>query len=330
MNSIILTSEKAQSERLYRRLCALDPELKEIQCLTKSDLHSAMTCEYIFSTWYMPSFSRQEIKKYFPDLKAIFYAAGTVKGFAEPFLQSGVKVFSAASANGTPVAEFTVAQIILANKGYFSTVKRYRWPMWSGRFGKIRRIAENHPGNYNTVIGILGCGAIGSKVVELLKPYDLTVKVYDPYISSEKAAALGVECVGIEELFASCDVISNHMPDIPETKGVINADLLQKMPRNATLINTGRGAQIVERELASVLKKRNDLTAVLDVTTHEPLFPWSPLYWRKNVFITPHIAGSLSGEIDRMIDYSYRSYVDFIMGKRTSGEINISQLAQKA
>lgn len=202
--------------------------------------------------------------------------------------------------------------------------------MWSGRFGKIRRIAENHPGNYKTVIGILGCGAIGSKVVELLKPYDLTVKVYDPYISSEKAAALGVECVGLEELFASCDLISNHMPDIPETKGVINADLLQKMPWNATLINTGRGAQIVERELASVLKKRNDLTAVLDVTTHEPLFPWSPLYWRKNVFITPHIAGSLSGEIDRMIDYSYRSYVDFIMGKRTSGEINISQLAQKA
>lgn len=330
MNSIILTSEKAQSERLYRRLCALNPEFKELQCFTKADLQPAMTCEYIFSTWYMPSFSRQEIKKYFPDLKAIFYAAGTVKGFAEPFLQSGIKVFSAAAANGIPVAEFTAAQIVLANKGYFSTVKKYCWPMWRGRFGKIRRIAENHPGNYNTVIGILGCGAIGSKVVELLKPYDVTVKVYDPYISSEKAAALGVECVGLEELFASCNVISNHMPDIPETKGVINADLLQKMPRNATLINTGRGAQIVERELASVLKKRKDLTAVLDVTTHEPLYPWSPLYWRKNVFITPHIAGSLSGEIDRMIDYSYRSYVDFIMGKRTSGEINISQLAQKA
>ena len=72
--------------------------------------------EYIFSTWGMPSFTEEEIKTYLPALKAVFYGAGSVQGFARPFLHSGVKVFSAWAANAVPVAEYTVAQIILAGK----------------------------------------------------------------------------------------------------------------------------------------------------------------------------------------------------------------------
>ena len=75
--------------------------------------------EYIFSTWGMPWFSDEEVKQYFPSLKCIFYAAGTVQSFARPFLNNGVKVFSAWAANAVPVAEYTVAQIILANKGFY-------------------------------------------------------------------------------------------------------------------------------------------------------------------------------------------------------------------
>ena len=67
--------------------------------------------ECIFSTWGMPSFTSEEIKKYLPSLKAIFYGAGTVQHFARPFIESGIKVFSAWGANAVPVAEYTVAQI---------------------------------------------------------------------------------------------------------------------------------------------------------------------------------------------------------------------------
>ena len=83
-------------------------------------------CEIAFSTWGMPQFTKEEIAKYMPKLKAVFYSAGTVQYFARPFLESGVKVFSAFAANAVPVAEYTFAQITLAAKGYFQSVKYYR------------------------------------------------------------------------------------------------------------------------------------------------------------------------------------------------------------
>ena len=67
--------------------------------------------DYIFSTWGMPHFETEEIREYLPNLKAIFYAAGTVQGFAREFLDEGVAVFSAWAANGVPVAEYTLAQV---------------------------------------------------------------------------------------------------------------------------------------------------------------------------------------------------------------------------
>ena len=81
--------------------------------------------ELIFSTWGMPQFSEEEIKAFLPSLKCVFYGAGTVQNFARPFLASGVKVFSAWAANAVPVAEMTVAQMILANKGYFLASRLY-------------------------------------------------------------------------------------------------------------------------------------------------------------------------------------------------------------
>ena len=81
--------------------------------------------EFIFSTWGMPTFTEEEIKACLPSLKCVFYGAGTVQKFARPFLACGAKVFSAWAANAVPVAEMTVAQIILANKGYFLTNRLY-------------------------------------------------------------------------------------------------------------------------------------------------------------------------------------------------------------
>lgn len=218
----------------------------------------------------------------------------------------------------------------MAGKGYFQAQRAYRWPVWHRGFNRSRGYAERKYGNYGALIGIIGCGAIGSKVVELLKPYRLDVYVYDPYLSEERANNLGVKRVDIEELFSQCDVISNHLPDIPETKGLINEHLLNMMKPIATLINTGRGAQVDEKALNKVLKKRKDMCALLDVTSHEPLFPWSPLYWRKNVFLTPHIAGSLSEEFGRMVEYMVQAYHDVLEGKDNMCETTIEMLAKQS
>ena len=101
----------------------------ENKIYTKADVLSQPSLfadvEIAFSTWGMPEFTEDEIRAFLPKLKCVFYGAGTVQKFARPFLNCGVKVFSAWAANAVPVAEMTVAQIILANKGYFLTNRVY-------------------------------------------------------------------------------------------------------------------------------------------------------------------------------------------------------------
>lgn len=330
MKPIILTKKSDESGRLHERLIHLNADFNQISCYTPDTLPESLDCEIIFSTWSMPQFTKEEIKQVFPKLRAIFYAAGTVKQFATPFLESGIRIFSAASANGIPVAEYATAQILLANKGYFQAQRKYQWPIWRRGFRNIREISEKHTGNYGASVGILGCGSIGSMVVTFLKPHSLNIKIYDPYISDIKAKELGVCKASLNEIFSTCDVISNHMPDTIETKGIIDKKILQSMRPYATFINTGRGAQIREKDLNAVLKKRKDICAVLDVTSHEPLFPWSGLYWRKNVFLTPHIAGSLSDEVNRMIDFSYQAYINYINDHQPAGEVVLKDLEYHA
>ena len=103
-------------------------------------------CEIAFSTWGMPKFTAEEIKEYMPKLKAVFYSAGTVQYFAKPFLENGVKVFSAFAANAIPVAEYTFAQISLASKGYFQAAKNYR-PLFPRAF----TLANSSVGNSSTI-----------------------------------------------------------------------------------------------------------------------------------------------------------------------------------
>lgn len=334
MNEIaILTKDRISGVRLQQSLARYGSRFMNLQCLTKKDIinnpQNTKNVTAIFSTWYMPDFEEKEIDRFFPSLKTIFYAAGTVKYFAEPFLQKGIRIFSAAEANGIPVAEYVAAQIILANKGYFQVQKAYRWSIWKRGFYESRHFAEHKYGNYGAKVGIIGCGAIGSKVAELLRPYELDIIVYDPYISNDKIEDLCVRRAdNLTELFAACDVITNHLPDIPETFKLIDYSLLSLMKPTATFINTGRGRQVDETALAKVLKRNPEMCALLDVTTHEPLWFWSPLYRRKNVFLTPHIAGSLSNEFERMVEYMVRAYDDNQTGSSNVCEIFDYQLTK--
>ena len=90
-----------------------------IQAMGLCNIHAFADVTELFSTWGMPVFSEEEIRRCFPRLECVFYAAGSVQSFARPFLNCGVKVISAWAANAIPVAEFTVAEIILANKGFY-------------------------------------------------------------------------------------------------------------------------------------------------------------------------------------------------------------------
>ena len=330
MKIFILTAAIEDGVKLKNSLNLLNKDFSSVKNFTKKDILSKPSqfknTSFIFSTWFMPIFTENEIKEYLPSLKAIFYAAGTMKYFATQFLNQGVRVFSAAKANAIPVAEFVSAQILLANKGYFQAQKEYKKPFWRFSFNKARNFSLQRKGNYNAKIGIIGCGAIGSRVVDFLKPYKLDISVYDPFLSDKRIQVLGIKCADLTEIFTNSDVISNHLPDIPETKGIINWKLLSLMKGNATFINTGRGAQIIERDLAKTMRKKPNACALLDVTNREPVWPWSPLLRRKNIFMTPHIAGSLASENDRMIEYMLTAYFNTLEGHTDVSEVSSDEL----
>ena len=283
--------------------------------------------EYIFSTWGMPYFSEQEIRDCLPSLKAIMYGAGTVKGFASPFLASGVRIFSAWGANAVPVAEFTVAQIILANKGFFLSCRRHS--SFQGRQDGAN-YASRTPGNFNTKVGIIGAGMIGKLVIEYLRPYTLDVLVFDPFLSDEAAQTLGVEKASLERIFSECQVISNHLANVPATVGMLNYAHFSLMNDTATFINTGRGTQVVEDDLIRALREKPECTAILDVTDPEPPLENSPFYTMENVFLSPHIAGSAGNEVARMGQYMLEEYRKLIGGKECKYEVTEKMLATMA
>ena len=282
--------------------------------------------EYVFSTWGMPSFTEAEIKACLPSLKCVFYAAGSVQAFARPFLNCGVKVFSAWAANAVPVAEYTVAQIILAGKDFFC---QSRLLSVEDRVTADAR-RGSHIGNYRKKIGLIGCGMIGSLVAEMLKAYDLEVLAFDPFMSPEKAERLGVTPCSLEELFASCSVVSNHLANNPQTQKMLTYRHFSAMRPYATFINTGRGAQVVEADLIRALTERPDLVALLDVTDPEPSPAGYPFYHLPNCFVTPHIAGSLGCEVTRMAEYMVTEYETFIAGKTCRYEVTPTMLETMA
>ena len=267
--------------------------------------------EIIFSTWGMFRLTQQEIKKFFPNLKAIFYAAGSVQYFAQPFLEQGITVSSAAAANAIPVAEYAAAQIILAGKGYFQAPGRYR----SNGYPAALDYVNKFDGNYNSKVGLIGAGTIGRLVIKKLSCMDLLISVFDPFLSEESAKYLQVQKTTLEELFSTCQVISNHLADKPETRSILNYPLFSRMRPTATFINTGRGAQVVESDLARALTEVPTRTALLDVTYPEPCEESSPIYSMANVFLTPHIAGSKAFEVARMGRFMLEEYRRFAAAK---------------
>jgi phosphoglycerate dehydrogenase-like enzyme len=171
------------------------------------------------------------------------------------------------------------------------------------------------PGAYGATVGVVSLGKIGRLVCLRLLSHDLDILAHDPYVSEEYARQMGVRLCGLEEMFAVCDVVSLHAPLLPETRGMIRGAHLRAMKRDATFINTARGALVNEEEMIEALRERPDLRVVLDVTWPEPPPPDSPLYDLPNVTLTPHVAGSQGPECRRMGRYAIEELKRFLKGE---------------
>lgn len=277
--------------------------------------------ELLFSTWGMPALTQEEIAAYFPNVKAVFYAAGSVQHFARPFLRQGIRVFSAWQANAVPVAEFTFSQIMLASKGFFQSVRQTSW-----KRKRAHQFFQAMPGNYECTVGLLGAGSIGTMVAQRLQDTNNHVLVFDPFLSDEAAHSLHVKKADLHTLFCESDVISNHLANNDQTKGMLDYECFRRMKSRAVFLNTGRGAQVVEEDLVRALREEKGRFALLDVTEPEPPKPLSKLNFCKNIWLTPHMAGSSGQEVWRMADYAIEQADAFRCGGKPAGEITLEML----
>ena len=289
----------------------------------KSHTAALAEADVLFATWGMPKLDAEFLAAA-PRLKAVFYAAGSVKGFATPeSYKRGILISSAWQANAIPVAEYSYATILLGLTGFWSSQRL-------ARAGKFSHQHSPVAGAFHSNVGLVSLGAIGRLVAGHLAKHEINILAYDPFATPAAAASFGVTLVSLEELFAKSHVVSLHTPWLPETEKMINGPLLRTMPQGATLINTSRGAVIDEADLCAVLAERSDITAILDVTHPEPPLPDSPLRTLENVILTPHIAGSLGGEIARM-GYWMKDELDlYLAGKPLQHGVTEDMLARMA
>lgn len=286
-------------------------------------LHRLDEVEVLFTGWYSPRLEGEWLRK-LSRLKVVLHGGGTVKFItSNEFWERDIPICSAYHANAIPVAEFTQASILMSLKRVWTLSREAqlerRW---------LRR--EDVPGAYRSVVGLLSLGAIGRLVAERLRSSSLEVIAYDPFVSVEDAAALGVRLVSLPELFTVSDVVSIHVPLLLETRGMVTGAMIDSMKNGATLINTARGAVVQESEMVEVLKRRPDLVAILDVVENEPLPSTSPLFDMPNVVLTPHIAGSVGPECRRMGAFMAEELSKFRAGKPLLWRITPEQCARMA
>ncbi|MBT2524617.1 hydroxyacid dehydrogenase [Streptomyces sp. ISL-99] len=323
-------AERLFTERHRARLAELsrtDPHLVAHDLTTPAPHIAAALAEaeVLFTCWGATPLTA-EVLDAAPNLRAVIHAAGSVKHHITPACwDRGIAVTSAAAANALPVAEYTLAAILFAGKRVLHAAARYR----ALRADHDWRAELDGAGNHRRTVGIVGASRIGRRVIELLRPFDLDVLLYDPYVDPREAAALGVELAPLDELCARSSVVSVHAPQLPATHHMIDARRLAAMPTGATLINTARGSLIDEAALLPELASGR-LNAVLDVTDPELPPPDSPLYDLPNVLLTPHIAGSLGNELHRMADRSLDELERYATGRPFADPVHPAALRRSA
>ncbi|WP_405432764.1 hydroxyacid dehydrogenase [Streptomyces anulatus] len=281
--------------------------------------------ELLITCWGAPPLTA-DVLAAAPRLRAVVHAAGSVKHHITPACwKRGLRVTSAAGANALPVAEYTLAAILLAGKNVLPAARRYR----ELRAPHDWRAELAGHGNYRRCVGVVGASRIGRRVIELLRPFDLEVLLFDPYVDAGTAARLGAEQVGLDELCARSRIVSVHAPELPATRHMIGAAQLAAMPDGATLINTSRGSLIDGDALLPELVSGR-LNAVLDVTEPEVPPASSPLYDLPNVLLTPHVAGSLGDEIHRLADFALDEVARYASGLPFADPVTPEDLTRMA
>jgi phosphoglycerate dehydrogenase-like enzyme len=279
----------------------------------------------LITGWGTPRLS-PEVFERADSLRIISHSAGTVKRMLlecayDYVIPRGICVFSANRAIAYNAAEHTIGLMIMTCRKIFDHALMIRndhkeWP--------DRMLRPNSQYLTGSTVGLVSASEVGRKVMELLRPFDTKVLVFDPYLTEQEASALRVEKVELMDIFSQSDIVSIHAPLLPETKSMINHTHFAALKDGAVFINTSRGAVLDEQSLISELNTGR-ISAALDVSIEEPLSKDSPLLSLKNVVITPHLAGSGFYGYAKIGEGAVRALEDFFAGRPVEGAVDFEK-----
>jgi phosphoglycerate dehydrogenase-like enzyme len=224
--------------------------------------------------------------------------AGTDKIDSAYCSEAGIGLARLQAGNAIPVAEHTLLLMLAACRQLPRLDRNTR----AGEWDKEAARGMNRQINGRTV-GIVGLGAIGRQVARLLAPFGARLLYYDPMRASPAdEAALGVQYVDLDDLIGAADILTLHLPLLPETANLIDARRLRALKPGAILVNAARGGLVDEAELARALSDGHIFAAGLDAFSAEPPLG-SPLLALENTVVTPHTAG---GTVDNFAGIAAR------------------------
>ena len=240
--------------------------------------------EIVITSWGTPSFSAAVLAEA-DRLKLIAHSAGSIKlMLPPPVFAAGRRVTHVAYSMSIPVAETTLALILLCLRNYHKIDRAFKDHGWEA----ARALPPGAELTGNRV-GVIGAGYTGRAVMRRLLGMEAEVWLCDPYVSEENAAAIGVRKVALETLMRQCPIVTLQAPATSESYRMIGADQLGWLRDGAILINTARAHLIDEAALLAELRSGR-ISAALDVFDQEPLPDDSPFRDLDNLIITPHIA----------------------------------------
>ena len=268
-------------------------------------------CEVLVTGWGTPSLE-EALQDWSPEtspLRLIAHSAGTIKYMLpRQALERGLLVVHANESLAEAVAEFTIGAILAMRRQIILSAERYRAGKPALPFTAMRELPHS-------VIGIIGASAIGRRVMELLRPWNVRILLYDPYCTPQAAAAYQAELVDLPTLFRESDVVSLHAPITPQTIGMLRAEHFAAMKDGALFLNTARG-KLVDHDALLRELQTGRIYALLDVTDPlEPLPRESPFFQLENCVLVSHQAGNSVEARERQGRYTAEDVLHYLHGE---------------
>ncbi len=233
----------------------------------------------------------------------------------------GVVVMNAPGGNSVSVAEHTMALLLALARHIADASQSTRAGKWEKkRFSAGRELAGK-------TLGVVGTGNIGALVVQRAKAFGMKVIAYDPFLSQEAAAKLGVELVALPGIFRRADAITLHVPLTEQTKNMVGAEQIAQMKAGALLINCARGGLVDERALAQALQEKRLGGAALDVFETEPPAPDHPLLSCENFIATPHLGGSTEDAQQNVAVIVCEAMVEYLTTGTVRNAVNVPSVS---